>query len=147
MTSQNCGDKYSSLLSDTASEGASLDGLDQSKSSSQSKRKDKYKSWNFQSRLQTCFLGMHSVSGNFLLMKRKLCRLSNPNQAGSSCTSSCIFCFWTLWFRNGVSSSARWKHFDFDSYRLIRPIREQDSAHDDAMIRGRYMGASPLRIN
>ena len=32
MTSQNSGDEYSSLPSDTKSEAASMDGLDQSKS-------------------------------------------------------------------------------------------------------------------
>ena len=42
---------------------ASLDGLDRSKSSSQPKHKEnKYKSWNFQYRLQTYILGVLWVS-------------------------------------------------------------------------------------
>ena len=60
MTSQN---NDSSLPSDTKSKPACLEGLDQSKSSSHSKRKViKFRSWNFQYRPQTDILGAQGVS-------------------------------------------------------------------------------------
>ena len=100
MTCQNCGDEYSSLLSDTGSKGASLDGLDLSKSSSSSqpKRKEnKYKSWNFQYRLQTYILGVHGVSTDekkTLLVEHLQTRLGQlgPQAVLSvTSTSSCPF--------------------------------------------------------
>ena len=132
MTFQNCGDEYSSLLSDTWFEGVGLDGLDLSKSSSQPKSKEnKYKSWIFQYRLQTYILGVHCVSTDEKksLLVEDLQTLLRPQAVGLlsfQLLSSAI--------SKRYSSSARWKQFDFDSYRQIRPIREQDSTHYDPIV-------------
>ena len=101
MTCQNCGDEYSSLLSDTGSEGASLDGLDRSKSSGQPRRKEnKYKSWNFQYRLQTDILGVHGVSTDekkTLLVEHLQTRLGHLRPR--AVLSVTVFCDFEMVFR------------------------------------------------
>ena len=76
MACQNCGDEYSSVLSETGSEGVSLDGLDRSKilnlQANQNARRINISPGIFNIDFRPIFWECTA----FLLMKRKRCWLS-----------------------------------------------------------------------
>ena len=125
MTSQNCGDKYSSELS-AFRQLVWMDWTDLNLQANQNTRRINTSPGIFSIDFRPIFW----ECSEFLLMKRKFCWLSTskPNWVIIvSSTSSCPFHYCLLLFQIDILSSARWKYFDFDSYGLIHPILDSQS--------------------
>ena len=96
-------------------------GLDQNESSSQPKCKEvEFRSWNFSLDLRPKFWECTAFETlQFYWWKENFACWTPLNPIGSSSTSSCSFCFYLLWFWHDVSTTARWKLFDFVYYHQV----------------------------